>query len=150
MLSTSKLPCTVLETGIHLVLFVSTSSLGRDEKGCKMDVDSIDQVEKGSGRHRPVRKVQSGWHQPAGKVQSGRCSPRKVQLSMALFMTKSQRLTSTSRKVQWLTLTIRKEQCGRCRLRKELSGRRSMLMAAFFSVDSRQPLSLRLVLELIA
>ena len=47
MLSTSKLPCTVLETGIHLVLFVSTSSLGRDEKGCKMDVDGINQVEKG-------------------------------------------------------------------------------------------------------
>ena len=150
MLSTSKLPCTVLETGIHLVLFVSTSSLGRDEKGCIMDVDSIDQVEKGSGRRCPVRKVQSGRHQPAGKVQSGWCPPRKMQLSTALLMTKCQRSTSTSRKVQWMMSTNKKEQCGWRRPRKEISGRRSTLTAAFFSVDSRQPLSLRLVLELIA
>ena len=29
---------------------------GRDEKGCKMDVDNVDQVEKGSGRRRPRKQ----------------------------------------------------------------------------------------------
>ena len=45
--------------------------------------------------------------------------------------------------MQWSTSTSRKEQCGRRPPRNELSGQRSMLTAAFFLVNSRQPFSSR-------
>ena len=35
------------------------------------NIDNINQVEKGSVRHRPGRKEQDGRRRPAGKVQSG-------------------------------------------------------------------------------
>ena len=58
------------------------SLFGRDEEGCKMDVNSVDQ-------HQPDIKEQDGRCQLAIKEKDGQCRPRKVQwlTSTTLFMT---------------------------------------------------------------
>ena len=40
---------------------------GRDEKGCKMDVDSVDHVEKSRMVHVDQYKKAAGRHQPVEK-----------------------------------------------------------------------------------
>ena len=103
---------------------------GRDEKGCKMDVDNVNNVNR-------IEKCS------LVNVDREKCSCQCWQhLSWPSVWPKYvQRSTLTSRKVQWLTLTNRKEQYDLRGPRKELFGQRSTSTAAFFLVNSRQPFS---------